>query len=268
MTSSERYTHGHAESVLRSHRWRTVENSAGYVAGALVPGARVLDVGCGPGTITIDIATRVAPGSVVGLDPAASVLAGARVEAESQGVANVEFRVGDVYALEADDGAFDVVHAHQVLQHLADPVAALVEMRRVCAPDGVVAARDADYGGMRWYPNDPRLDAWLDLYRRVARANAGEPDAGRMLLAWARRAGYSAVEASASVWCFADPESRAWWGGLWADRVTGSDLGRQAVDGGYATPEVLDDMAAAWRQWAEDPDGWFVVVHGEVRARV
>ena len=68
---SETYTHGHAESVLRSHRWRTVDNSAAYLAGHLIPGAEVLDVGCGPGTITIDIARRVAPGRVVGIDAAA-----------------------------------------------------------------------------------------------------------------------------------------------------------------------------------------------------
>ena len=88
-----------------------------------------------------------------------------------------------MYALAFPDASFDVVHAHQVLQHLTDPVAALREMRRVCRPDGVVAARDSDYAAFTWFPDDPRLTRWLELYHEVARSNDAEPDAGRHLLA-------------------------------------------------------------------------------------
>src|SRR5262245_64230111 len=153
--STETYTHGHHESVLRSHRWRTVENSAGYVLPHFASGSSVLDVGCGPGTITLDIAERVAPGRVIGLDPVEDVLVAARADAAAAGVTNLEYEVGDVYHLRFEDDAFDVVHAHQVLQHLADPVAALREMGRVCQPDGRVAARDSDYSAMTWFPADP-----------------------------------------------------------------------------------------------------------------
>src|SRR5438309_11390640 len=105
------YTHGHHESVLRSHKWRTVDNSAAYLAPMLTAGVHVLDVGCGPGTITVDIARRATPGRVVGLDASAAVIEGAR--SESAGIDNLEFRTGDLYALDFDDGTFDVVHAHQ-----------------------------------------------------------------------------------------------------------------------------------------------------------
>src|SRR5262249_45699552 len=139
--AAERYTHGHHASVLRAHGARTVENSAAYLEARLHPGDRVLDVGCGPGTITVDLARRTAPGEVVGIDVVADVLDVARAEADGARVGNVSFEVGDVYALAFGDGEFDVVHAHQVLQHLADPVAALHEMRRVCRPGGTVAVR-------------------------------------------------------------------------------------------------------------------------------
>src|SRR5580692_1202383 len=264
---SETYLHGHHDSVLRSHRWRTAENSAGYLLPRLAPGARVLDVGCGPGTITADLAARVPSGEVVGIDAAADVLHGARQEAERRGQANVRFETGDVYQLAFEDGAFDVVHAHQVLQHLSDPVAALAEMRRVCRPGGLVAARDGDYGGFFWFPADPGLDEWRALYQRVARAVGGEPDAGRRMLAWAHSAGFTDIQASASVWLFATPDERSWWGGLWADRLTHSAFGEHAVRHGLATRADLQRLASAWHRWAASADGWFLIPHGEIRCR-
>ena len=261
----ETYTHGHAASVLRSHTTRTVANSAAYLAGHLHPGTAVLDVGCGPGTITVDIARHVAPGPVLGIEPVPEPLEQAR--ARAAGADNVTFGLGDVYALDHPDDAFDVVHAHQVLQHLTDPVAALREMLRVCRPDGVVAARDADYAAMTWYPADPRLDRWLAVYRAVAHGNGAEPDAGRRLLAWAHAAGAGAVTPTASVWCYATPEDRAWWGGMWADRILTSDITRQAVDGGHADLVELQEISRAWREWAAHDDGWFLIPHGEIVCR-
>jgi 2-polyprenyl-3-methyl-5-hydroxy-6-metoxy-1,4-benzoquinol methylase len=266
-TPRDTYTHGHHASVLRSHQWRTAANSAAYLLPHLQPGMRVLDVGCGPGTITLDLAEHVAPGPVVGVDAVPEPLEAARAEAAARGDRTTTFAVGDVYALDAADGAYDVVHAHQVLQHLSDPVAALREMRRVCRPGGLVAARDADYAAMTWYPADERLDAWLGLYEAVARGNDAEPDAARHLLAWAHSAGFDDVTCSADTWCFASAEERAWWGGLWADRVISSSLAEQAVARGLATRDRLAELGQAWRDWAGHPDGWFPVVNGEILAR-
>ncbi|QIY56368.1 methyltransferase domain-containing protein [Streptomyces sp. RPA4-5] len=261
------YTHGHYESVLRSHRWRTAQNSAAYLLGHLRPGARLLDVGCGPGTITADLAELVAPGRVTAVEAAAGVVESAAQVAAERGLENIEFGTADVHALEFADDAFDVVHAHQVLQHVADPVQALREMRRVCKPGGIVAARDGDYRGFVWYPQLPALDEWMDLYQRCARANGGEPDAGRRLPAWARAAGFTDITPSASTWCHADDADRAHWGGMWADRILDSAIADQARRDGLATDDDLRRISAAWRTWAADPDGWLSVLHGEIICR-
>jgi hypothetical protein len=137
-------------------------------------------------------------------------------------------------------------------------------MRRVCRPSGVVAARDGDYAGAMWYPEDPALDRWLDLQRRVGRDSGGDLDGGRRLLGWARRAGFSEVVPSASVWCFATPQDRGWWAGMWADRVVLSAFTEHVVERELASKADLEGIAQAWRRWAEAGDGWFVVVHGEV----
>ncbi|MEU8545097.1 methyltransferase domain-containing protein [Streptomyces sp. NPDC048717] len=263
------YTHGHHESVLRSHRWRTAENSAAYLLPELRPGQRVLDVGCGPGTISADLAARVAPGGlVVAVDSAPDVLDTAKAVVDERSLDNVEFAVADVHALDFADDSFDVVHAHQVLQHVGDPVRALREMRRVCRPGGVVAVRDSDYGAFTWFPASPGLDRWRELYRRVARSNGGEPDAGRRLVSWAHEAGFTDVTASAGVWCFATPDERAWWSGMWADRTTDSGYARRAVELGHATHEEPATIADAWRAWGTRDDGWYAVLHGEILCRV
>ncbi len=268
MAAPDTYIHGHQASVLRSHRWRTAENSAGYLLPELTSGRSVLDIGCGPGSITMDFAEAVAPGQTIGLDRAEAPLAGARAAAAQRAIGNVAFTVGDVYQLDFPDDSFDVVHAHQVLQHLTDPIAALREMRRVCRPGGVVAARDADYAAMTWYPPDPRMDRWLALHRRIASDNGGELDAGRRLLAWASAAGFRDVAGTASVWCFATAEDRSWWGGTWADRVVESSFAHQAVARRFVEAAELQDLAQGWRDWSEHPDGWFAVLHGEIICRV
>ncbi|MFZ1175975.1 MAG: class I SAM-dependent methyltransferase [Mycobacterium sp.] len=261
------YTHGHHESVLRGHQRRTAEDSAAYLLPYLKPGLSVLDVGCGPGTITADFAARVAPGSVTAIDLSADALNVARAEAQRRNLTNVSFLVADLHKLDFPDDTFDIVHAHQVLQHVADPVGALREMRRVCAPGGIVAARDADYSGFIWFPQLPGLDLWRDLYRRAARANRGEPDAGRRLLSWAQQAGFGDITPTGSLWCYATAATREWWGGMWADRILHSSVARQLLRLGLATTAQLDEISAAWRAWAGAPDGWLAIPHGEILCR-
>jgi SAM-dependent methyltransferase len=261
------YTHGHHESVLRSHRWRTAANSAAYLLPYLSSGQMVLDVGCGPGTLTADLAALVVPGRVTALEVTDAALALARAEIGRRGIATVDFAIGDVQALDLPDDIFDVVHAHQVLQHVGDPVAALREMRRVARPGGLVAVRDSDYTAFTWFPKLPELDEWLDLYQLVARGNGGEPDAGRRLLSWAHAAGFSEVTATSSTWCFATPEDRSWWGGMWADRVLASNLASTAVATGAAAPDDLRRISAGWRRWAAHPDAWLSILHGELICR-
>lgn len=258
------YIHGHSESVLRSHGTRTAANSAAYLLPRLQSGQSLLDVGSGPGSITADLARLVAPGRVVALETSAEILEVTRTGVEAAGATGVDYLVGDVHALDLPDDSFDVVHAHQVLQHLPDPVQALREMVRVCRPGGVVAVRDADYAGFIWFPAIPCLDRWLALYRAVARANGGEPDAGRRLLSWARAAGCEQVTATSSTWCYADPPSRTAWGLDWADRILKSTMSERALDAGLATASDLAEIADAWRDWAARDDGWFSLVHGEL----
>ena len=111
------------------------------------------------------------------------------------GMTNLRFEVGDLFALGYDDATFDVVHAHQVLQHLDDPVAALVELRRVLRPRAACwRARDCDYGAFAWAPADPCLDRWLELYLAVTERNGHDARIGPRLLGLAHAAGFDDVD--------------------------------------------------------------------------
>ncbi len=276
LDTETKYTHGHHESVLRSHRWRTAANSAAYVLPHLRSGLSLVDVGCGPGNITLELASYVAPGMVVGVDSAEEAIVIAQAALTDSNIKrlgtglgeHVSFVVGDAYALDLPDNSVDVVHAHQVLQHLSNPIRALTEWKRVVKPGGIVAARDADYSAMTWYPDDARLHRWMEWYQRIARYNGGEPDAGRQLLAWANAVGFASVDATASMWCFSNATDRSWWGSLWADRVTKSAFAEQLLANSVATKPELEDVADGFRAWAVNDDGWFGVVHGEILCRV
>jgi SAM-dependent methyltransferase len=267
-SGGDTYIHGHSDSVLRSHRWRTADNSAAYLLPHLADGMRLLDVGCGPGTLTVDLAGRVGPaGTVVGVDVSASVVQEATAHATAVGAGNVTFHAGDFRTLDLAEGSFDVVHAHQVLQHLREPVPALAAMARLARPGGIVAARDSDYLSFLWSPDDARLDRWREIYMAVSDRNGTAGDAGRWLLRWALDAGLTDVAYTTSTWTFAANADRAWWGDLWAERIVASSLADQAVEYGVATRTELEEVSGGFRDWAGRPDGTFVLLHGEIIGR-
>lgn len=257
------YSTDHSSGVLRTHSWRNVANSAAYLTPHLKPGLRVLDIGCGPGSLTIDLAKHTPDGQVIGIDYVPDPLDQARLAATQAGVNNVEFEVGDIHSLDFPDDTFDIVHAHQVLQHISDPIKALQEMRRVAKPGGIVAIRES--AAMTWYPESPGIGAWRDLVGRVMRGRGANPDPGNRLQKWACDAGFERrnITCSTGSWCFSSPEERAYWGGSMAERVLSSGFSKNALEGGYSSPVILEGIAQGWRDFVEDENAWFSVLHGQ-----
>ena len=265
-----------SEKVLVTHRWRTLENSASYVLPYLnKPNMKVLDVGCGPGSITIDIAKHVLPngGYVLGTDYVqdplkdAEKLLAATPELHRFPPGSIEFQVADVFALPFADDSFDLVHVHQVLEHIGDPVAGLREMRRVVKPNGgIVACRE--WASTSFYPDDNQgLKDWLELFFRAIAAKGGHPGSGRIMHVWAEEAGFelTKVKRSAGTWCFSTPEEREYFGGSMAARMRDSGgFARFVIDEGLSTPESLEAIASGWDKYVEDDHGWLGFLHGEM----
>ena len=260
------YTHGHHASVVSQHSRRTAEEAAAFLIPRLRPGMRLLDVGCGPGSITAGLVKYVAPGEVVGIDAEPSVLATAR---ELTGdTPNLRYEEGSVYALPYEDASFDVAYAHQLMQHLTDPAAALREMRRVVRPGGFVAARDSDYQTMICHPRTEGIEEWRALYTEVVRRNGADANAGRRIPSWFARAGLEHVDVTTTVAMMRDPAEVLNWGDSWAERVTSSALAEQALGYGLASHDDLERIAAGWRSWARHEEALFLFVHVEGLATV
>src|SRR5437016_1460749 len=140
------YTYGHSAVVVGVHARRTAASEAAFFLPCLRPGMRLLDVGCGPGSITVGLARAVAPGEVVGVDLAPDVLDAARTLAAEQDLSALRFEAGRAEALPFPDASFDAVFAHTLLEHVPDATPVLREMRRVLRPGGLLGGRDADWG--------------------------------------------------------------------------------------------------------------------------
>ncbi|KXG49273.1 uncharacterized protein PGRI_031430 [Penicillium griseofulvum] len=262
--TNQAYVADHSAPVLRTHAWRTPQNSTAYLLPHLQPTSQILDIGCGPGSITTGLAALVPAGHVTGIEPTSLPLEAARALAASEGITNISFKEGDIHALPFADESFDIVHAHQVLQHITDPIDGLREMRRVCKTGGLVAIKES--ASLHCYPEAPEMVKWQQIYLKVAAERGTNPHSGERIHVWARKAGFSPedVKCSTGSWCFQTREERESWGGNFAERSVGSPLSKVAVEKGYATEEFFERVREVWLEWVEDEDAWFGILHGEI----
>jgi ubiquinone/menaquinone biosynthesis C-methylase UbiE len=244
---------------------RVFARRTGQVAEFLVPylqsGMRLIDCGCGPGSITIDLAEYVAPGEVIGVDLREDALIHARELALRRRVSTVTFRVADIRELPYPADSFDAAFACAVIQHLATPIEALREVRRVLRPGGVMGIVDGSSPIVFRYPTNPLLEAWDDLRVLARELRTGRRSTALELRALLREAGFVRAYADGNLYS----EAGAPAGSLEATRkVVEEDLlhlrglrGRLAIEEGYATQQELEQMAEALEAWGSDPDAFY-----------
>jgi ubiquinone/menaquinone biosynthesis C-methylase UbiE len=265
-TPDEIYQHGHHASVVSNHAKRTAEDCAGFFLSYLKPGMRLLDVGCGPGSITVGLARRVAPAETIGIDMSESVIETAKSLADGKATQKIAFEVGNIYRPRFTPQSFDAIFAHQVLQHLRQPTEAIRQMRELLAPGGVLGVREVDWGSTTFYPENLGMRRFLDLYYALANRNGGEPNAGRYMRRWFREAGFAETTVSTSTTSYTDLVATQGWGETYAARTLQSNIADKAMEYGLASRADLEAMAAAWRAWGRDPDALFCLSHVEVVA--
>ncbi len=162
----------------------------------IADGLMCLDVGCGGGDVTLELARRVAPnGKAVGADLDGTKLEIARREAAELGIGNVEFRLQDIRE-EKRAAEFDVVYARFLLTHLPDPASAINAFYATLKPGGLVIVEDIDCSGCFVFPESRAFWRFHELYCAVVRKRGGDPDIGPRLPLLLKDAGFAKVDLS------------------------------------------------------------------------
>lgn len=226
----------------------------------LQPGLRVLDAGCGPGSITIGIARLVAPGAVVGVDLDEEALSVGRLNAATEGVKDLTFESADATALPFPDASFDRVFVSSLLEHLGSPQEAVAELFRVLKPGGI-AGIGATAGPGYIYPPSPALEEVLGLSQRALRRNGGNPELGRQLRGLLLEGGFERVEAGASAIINGTDEQVRVAAQTLIDRSFGDRMLALMRDEGV-TPEHVEELKQGIRAWGDHPHSVGVTFYG------
>jgi SAM-dependent methyltransferase len=246
MPTAENYTPGYTENASDFMAQRSAQTHAAFLLPHLRGSSRLLDCGCGPGSVTCDFARMIPSGQVTGIDREASQIERARSHAASHRLTNVSFEISSIYELPFPDSSFDVVFAHAVFEHLSSPSRALAEVCRVLAPSGLVALRSPDWGGFIVAPDTPGLQSAIQRYIEIQTANGGDVHAGRKFPGLLRSAGFTSVSFSASYECY---RSAAVIGEYLALRLAASNARAEAE---------------ALREWSRHPDAVFAQAWCEI----
>ncbi|PVI06722.1 S-adenosyl-L-methionine-dependent methyltransferase [Periconia macrospinosa] len=279
------YRQGHDPSVTYNHTLRTAEVEGAFVIPHIKPEFKILDVGCGPGTITTGFAKYVPQGSVTGIDLTDEVLgqAEAHLAQQSPKISNVKFEKGNVLdGLHFEDGEFDLVFCSQVLIHIPDPVSALREMKRVCkSKTGLICAREGDWP-FRYVPYSPGLQVFhryfYEMINGKAPSSIAQPDqppfapghkGGSLVHVHARQAGFdpSRIEKGGKVTIYGTESERRQYATSMINRMEKGGHNEKYVQKLGATEEQLNEIAQAWKEWADDVDGWHAIMHCETICR-
>ncbi|MBI1914208.1 MAG: methyltransferase domain-containing protein [Planctomycetes bacterium] len=261
------YSVGYESVTADFFRARRAATHAAFFLPHLRAGMRLLDGGCGPGTISIDLAAVVSPAEVVGIDLEPSQVDLARAQVAERGASNVRFEVADLYALPFPDESFDAVFLHGVLEHMGEPVRGLREVHRVLKRGGVLGARHADFGAFLLEPAPAPLDRFAGLFQLLMVCNGADPKAGRHQLRWLRESGFTRIEAAASFDCWTRTPAEAHQNARFlAQLVSDSAFAAQLVAAGLADRTVLERMRQGFLEWGANPDAFAAEAWGEAVA--
>jgi SAM-dependent methyltransferase len=232
------YTPGWSSGAVAFMERRTAETHAGAILPHLTPGTDLLDLGCGPGTITVGLARAVSPGRVIAIDGEASQVELTRVRAGREGL-DVEAVVAEATRLPVPGGCVDAAFSHALLEHLADPVAALREVARALRPGGVAVVVSPDWGGFLLAPEDPVVAEAIRVLGGIQTANGGDIHIGRRLGEHMAAAGFEDIRMGARY-------------EVYDDRAAIADYFAERLE-----RESKESLAAALRAWGGLPGGMF-----------
>ncbi|MDA1257616.1 MAG: methyltransferase domain-containing protein [Chloroflexi bacterium] len=264
---SDHRGHGQAEETRR-FRQRNVEVEAAFFLPLLSRGMTLLDIGCGPGSITLGLAGRVSPGRVIGVDIDPVRIESASIAADDSGAGNVSFQIADAVNLPFDDAHFDAVFANGLVEHLPDQRAGLAELKRVLKPCGVIGVRSPDWGVALLEPDSETMRASINLRNRWQHHSGGHPETGRRLRRLLIETGFADVSAGASAESHGTDSGAAEGARYMHSILEDPALALLAAERNWANADEIQEMRQAWTDWSKQPGAFasFLWCHATGRA--
>ena len=266
-TSTPDYTLGFGETIVETFRRYTVESQAGHILPRLERGQRVLDFGCGPGNLSVGLASAVNPGEMHGVDMEESQIRLARSIAEAGGFDNAIFQVADVADLPFEDGFFDVAHDHQVLMHIPDTLGALEEVKRTLKPGGLISCREMVTLGSFTYPDYGVIDEAWRIFADLLMADDAHPRMGRELKRHLLDAGFEDIEVAFDYDVYGGAEDVEFIYNVASQWFLADEIMDAAIKYGAATEELRDRIRDAYARWREHPGAFCALAYGTAIAR-
>ena len=262
-TGQSSYTMGYGEEFTQLLDRRSAQTNAARLLPHLKSGQRLLDFGCGPGTISMGLAKAVEPGEFHGVDMEESQIAIARSAAKAGGHDNATFHVGDVTKLPFEDGYFDVAFCHTVLTHVPDTAAVLREAKRVLKPGGLVFSRELIVSSSFIEPSEEKTRPAWNTFARLLAGNGGHPEIGKELREHFLTAGFADVRASASFESFGTPQDVDFFFQFALDWFHAPAVVAAAIKYGLATREQFDEWRSDLEEWRDTPGCFAALAFGE-----
>ena len=260
------YTMGFSDEAIDTLLRYTAEANAAYLLPYIRPGQRVLDMGCGPGTISVGLAKAAHPGEMRGIDMDESTIELARQTAAALGRENATFQVADVTDMPFEDGYFDVVHCHNVLMHVPDTSAALAEAHRVLKRGGVIGCREMTVGSSFTYPDFGVINRAWDMFEDLLAADDGHPDMGRDLRIHLEAAGFANARVSASFDSYDAPADIEFIYKVAHGWFLSPEITEAAIKYGASTEELCAAIGEAYDRWRRHPGAFVAIGYGEAVA--
>ena len=265
-SSTPDYTMGFSEEFIRILRRYTAETHAAHLLPYLRPGLRVLDFGCGPGTISVGLAQAIQPGELHGVDMEESQIDMARAVATSNGRANAKFHVGDVTSLEFEDNFFDLAHCHNVLMHVPDTQAVLAEVKRVLKPGGIIGCREMITASSFTHPDFGVIRRAWTMFEDLLEADDAHLRMGTDLKIHFLDARFDNVRVTASFDIYHTLEDIEFISRIADQWFLSPEITEAAIKYGASTERLVKDIREAYEKWKVHPGAFAAIAYGEAIA--
>ena len=260
------YRTGYIEPVANLLRSYTAEANVPLLLPYVRPGLRVLDFGCGLGSISMGLAKAAAPGEMHGVGDNALTIEEAQARARAIGQDNATFHVANLTDLPFEDGFFDVANCHNILMFIPDTRAALAEVMRVLKPGGIIGCREMICDASFIYPSLGVLQTVWEVFSGLVAFDDGHPQMGNSLKTNILDAGFENIRVNAAFDTYSTPKQIDLMHSLVTGWFLSPELMEVGAKYGVATPQIWERIRAAADQWKDAPEAIFAFAWGEAVA--